>query len=183
MNKKNDQEDSASRREVILHQYALIADRRLGWDSMLNDAPNTALTALAFLLLIALGPNNSDTARIVTSAVALLVSIAAISSLGRFRLSELTDAELLLELEKELKINSNENYLDQFAVFGPEWAKRRRVITEREIRRARFLSLNKLTAVLGSRRSFNFWISVFLTTTLISIGVIISTLLGLKLFN
>jgi hypothetical protein len=181
MNQVSDfQPEPEKRHELLLQQYTLLADRRLGWDSMLNNAPNAALTALAFLLLIALSPDSSDLARLITSAVSLLVSISAISSLGRFRLSELTDAELLLEIEVELGVGANSPGANWVAIFGPSWAKRRLEISARERKRSRLFSLNRLTAVLGARRAFNFWISVFLGTALIAVGVMFTTLIGLQ---
>ncbi len=84
-----------------LEQYAIVAARRQQWDILLWQMPTMALTGEAFLLTIALAGSTSQTGRIVASALALVVAVAALHSLSAHRLSELADAAWLREHERE----------------------------------------------------------------------------------
>ncbi|MFZ1062877.1 MAG: hypothetical protein WAN30_05330 [Acidimicrobiales bacterium] len=83
-----------------LEQYAVVASRRQQWDVLLWQMPTMALTGEAFLLTIALAGSTSQAGRILASALAMIVALAALHSLSAHRLSELTDAAWLHEHEK-----------------------------------------------------------------------------------
>jgi hypothetical protein len=83
-----------------LDQYSVVANRRQQWDVLLWQMPTMALTGEAFLLTIALAGSTSQAGRILASALAMIVALAALHSLSAHRLSELTDAAWLLEHEK-----------------------------------------------------------------------------------
>jgi len=72
-----------------LEQYAIVAARRQQWDILLWQMPTMALTGEAFLLTIALAGSTSQTGRIVASALALVVAVAALHSLSAHRLLSL----------------------------------------------------------------------------------------------
>ena len=83
-----------------LEQYAVVANRRQQWDILLWQMPTMALTGEAFLLTIALAGSTSQAGRIVASALAMIVALAALHSLSAHRLSELADAAWLSEHER-----------------------------------------------------------------------------------
>lgn len=83
-----------------LEQYAIVAARRQQWDILLWQMPTMALTGEAFLLTISLAGSTSETGRILASALALVVAVAALHSLSAHRLSELADAAWLREHEQ-----------------------------------------------------------------------------------
>ena len=80
-----------------LDQYSVVANRRQQWDVLLWHMPTMALTGEAFLLTIALAGSTLKAGRILASALAMIVALAALHSLSAHRLSELTDAAWLLE--------------------------------------------------------------------------------------
>jgi hypothetical protein len=84
-----------------LDQYAIVANRRQQWDVLLWQMPTMALTGEAFLLTISLAGSTSQVGRIVASALAMVVAVAALHSLSAHRLSELADAAWLREHEQQ----------------------------------------------------------------------------------
>jgi hypothetical protein len=74
-----------------LEQYAVVANRRQQWDILLWQMPTMALTGEAFLLTIALAGSTSQAGRIVASALAMIVALAAL---------QLADAAWLSEHER-----------------------------------------------------------------------------------
>src|SRR5487761_2531122 len=87
-------EESFDEESVLegLEQYAIVANRRQQWDTLLWQMPTMALTGEAFLFTILLGGSTSQAGRIVASILALVVAIASLHSLSAHRLSELADS-------------------------------------------------------------------------------------------
>ena len=116
-------------RELLIAHYSVRASRSLNWTSMMNQTPATALTGLAFLLAIALDSDSTAAARIIGAGLALVVSITAISALGRFRLSEIVDDEML---EKMFEAMVGEQTVSAMRAHGTSWRDYRKEITDRE---------------------------------------------------
>ena len=82
--------------------YPVIASRRLQWDNLLWQVPMISITGESFLFTIILNSSTSKDARIISSLLAIVISYASISTLGRHRISEIHDANLIREIEDQL---------------------------------------------------------------------------------
>lgn len=82
-----------------LEQYAIVANRRQQWDTLLWQMPTMVLTGEAFLFTISLGAQIATTGRIIAATLSLLVALASLHSLASHRLSELADSAWLHEYE------------------------------------------------------------------------------------
>jgi hypothetical protein len=80
-------------------QYALIAEQRRHFDTMVWSTPATTLAGLAFLFTIALGDGNVQ-GRIIASVLALVVCLAAVQLLGKHRYFEVHYSKLLEHVER-----------------------------------------------------------------------------------
>lgn len=138
------------------------------------------MTGLAFLLMIALDFNSTAAARIIGAGLALVVSITAISALGRFRLSEIVDDEML---EKIFEALSNEQMISTMSAHGKSWRKDRQEITVRQQKDSKLLSLEWIANGLGGKRAFNLWIVIFLLTSVCCLFIIGSTFFFPELFG
>ena len=170
-------------RDYLLAQYSAINSRHQNWTSLLNEAPATALTGLAFLLLIALDANASDSARLISATLSFFVSMTAISAMGRFRMSEIADDQYLREIDIFLKQSDGQLVSEdpQSTIHGKDWSTYRRDIGKQKQQEARRFSLDWISYALGSRRTFLWWIFVFLLIDLASLLIIFSTLFSLDL--
>ena len=82
--------------------YPVIASRRLQWDNLAWQVPMISITGESFLFTIILNSSTSKDARIISSLLAIIISYASISTLGRHRISEVHDANILREIEAQL---------------------------------------------------------------------------------
>jgi hypothetical protein len=85
----------------VLTAYSVIADRRLGYDQMAWQTPALGFTAQAFLLTIALGPDSSRTARLLSATLALVVALLSIQLLRKHHFMELIDSVILERIERD----------------------------------------------------------------------------------
>jgi hypothetical protein len=92
--------------------YEVVAQRRLQWDNLVWQVPVVSLTGLAFLFTISLSAGNSQLARAVASALALVASLLSMQIMARHRQAELTDAHWLRDYEEA-------NF--ETVVHGPVW--------------------------------------------------------------
>ena len=121
----NMDENSEERDELVgLEQYAIVANRRQQWDTLLWQMPTMALTGEAFLFTISLGGSTSQPGRIVASILALVVAVASLHSLSAHRLSELADSQWLHE---------HELLRGAYEVHGVSWRKRRMSIIQDQL--------------------------------------------------
>lgn len=139
-----------------LDQYAIVANRRQQWDTLLWQMPTMSLTGVAFLFTIALGPRTSVTGRIVSALLALVIALVSLHSLSGHRLSELTDSTWLHEHEEER---------GGAALHGLSWRDRRRRVVD-EQRRSASLT-DRLVARSSRFRSIEvwFWTMAFIAAT------------------
>ncbi|MGJ5832818.1 hypothetical protein [Streptomyces ossamyceticus] len=96
--------------------YQVVAARRMQWDALLWQVPALSLTAQAFLFTIALGSDSSRYARVIASALAIVMSVLSLHLMARHRQAEVTDAHWLADYEQRHFGNP---------VHGPVWAQRR----------------------------------------------------------
>ncbi len=80
-------------------QYNIVAARRESLNTLLWHTPVLSLTAQAFLFIIALGPETSQIARIVSAALAFIAAIASIQLFTRHRSFEKISAQWLSKFE------------------------------------------------------------------------------------
>lgn len=146
-----------------LEQYSIVANRRQQWDTLLWQMPTMALTGEAFLFTICLGPNTSQTGRIVSSVLALVVAVASLHSLSAHRLSELTDSRWLHEHEIERGAS---------IVHGVSWRERRMAMVQEQLRSPELT--DRLVARTYRFRSIEVW---FWTMVLIALTAV--TVLGI----
>lgn len=82
-------------------QYTALNARRDSFNSLLWQTPVLSLTAQAFLFVIALSQNVSDSARKIAASLALIAAVASIQLLTKHRFNEVEHAKLLQKLENE----------------------------------------------------------------------------------
>lgn len=85
--------------------YQGLAARRLGYDTLMWQAPALALTAQAFLLTIALGPGSSRTARLISAALSFVLAAISAQLLMKHRFNESIDSRLLERLERQFGLD------------------------------------------------------------------------------
>ncbi|MGO4691812.1 hypothetical protein [Glaciibacter sp. 2TAF33] len=84
--------------------YDQLTARFLAHDQMLWQTPALALTAQAFLMTIALGPQVSAWKGAIASVLGLMVTVMSMHLLARHRFLELVEKAKLIELEGRLGI-------------------------------------------------------------------------------
>jgi hypothetical protein len=153
-----------------LEQYAIVANRRQQWDTLLWQMPTMALTGEAFLFTISLGGSTSQTGRIVSSVLALVVAIASLHSLSAHRLSELTDSRWLHD--HELKSGASE-------VHGVSWRERRMEAVKAQLQSTNLT--DRLVARTYRFRSIEvwFWTMVLIALTATTVLVLAAAWPGL----
>lgn len=80
--------------------YQALVSRRLQWDSLIWQVPILSFTAQAFLFTIALSPNSSEFARIVSASISMLIAGLSLTLMKSHRRAEISDSEWLLEMEE-----------------------------------------------------------------------------------
>jgi hypothetical protein len=146
-----------------LGQYAIVANRRQQWDTLLWQMPTMSLTGVAFLFTIALGPSTSVVGRVISSLLALVIALVCLHSLSGHRISEITDATWLHEHEHER---------GGAHLHGLSWRERRQRVVE-EQRRSASLT-DRLVARSWRFRSIEiwFWTMAFIAGTALVVLVI-----------
>jgi hypothetical protein len=90
------------RRAALTTAYAVVAQRRLGYDHMAWQTPALSFTAQAFLFSIALRPDASSVARFLAAGLALFVAVLSVQLLRKHHHLEYLDSLLLERIEREL---------------------------------------------------------------------------------
>jgi len=151
--------------------YQVVNARRLQWDNLLWQVPLISITGVSFLFTIIFNPVTSHFSRFISCFLAIVISMASISTLARHRLSEVHDANLLA---------------------GIEFLKFKISIHGRDFRGVRS-KFNKLYGkngdlwdfiVRGSNRgrAYPVWISVFIIFILVSLIIAIADFLAPEIF-
>ena len=148
-----------------LEQYAIVAERRLQWDTLLWQMPSMVLTGEAFLFTISLGSSTAPTGRRIAAALALMVAMASLHSLASHRLSELTDSAWLHEYELAHQAP---------ALHGLSWRKRRQLVVASQRSSPSFT--DRLVTVVGTTRSIVVW---FWTMAIIAAAAAVSLVLAI----
>jgi hypothetical protein len=100
--------------------YQALVARQLQWDNLVWQVPVLSFTAQAFLFTIALGPDTSGFGRIVSAAMSIVITILSITLLKSHRISEITDAHWLKEMERK-----DSTLPKLYRIHGPVLRKRR----------------------------------------------------------
>ncbi|MET8425556.1 hypothetical protein [Nocardia sp. NPDC004860] len=111
-------EPSSPRSPDLELVYFAVADRHLQYENLLWQVPALSLTAQAFLFSIAMGAGNDPVARVVSSLLALIVSIMSIMLMASHRLAGRKD-ELWLE-----RFEQNELDVGTWGAHGAAFARR-----------------------------------------------------------
>jgi hypothetical protein len=140
--------------------YPVIASRRLQWDNLAWQVPMISITGESFLFTIILSSSTSKDARIIGSLLAIIISYASISTLGRHRISEVHDANILREIEAKLF---------GISFHGPDFSKSRGNFFRHLDKQAREKSNKKkldlwdfVVRASNRGRSYPVWLFVFL---------------------
>jgi len=80
-------------------QYPIVVGRRQSYDQLLWQTPVLSLTAQAFLLTIALGPDSSCNARLMSSSLSLLTALASIMLMIKHRYYEVIASNMLKRMK------------------------------------------------------------------------------------
>jgi hypothetical protein len=88
----------------LIASYQVLAARRIQYDTLMWQAPALALTAQAFLLLVALYSTTSVAGRLIASVLSVAITVVSLQLLEKHRYHELLDSQLLERLEKELGV-------------------------------------------------------------------------------
>jgi len=101
--------------------YTVIAARAQGHNSLQWQTPSLALAAEAFVLQIALGHESTAPARLVASALNLMLSLLCIQLMVKHRAAQIDDRKKLIELETQLGLDK---YHEKPVVDGLPWWER-----------------------------------------------------------
>ena len=101
--------------------YSSVAARRAGFDAMAWQVPIISLTAQAFLFTIALAPDSSFIARMMSAVLALNVTVLSLILHAKHRQADNADSEWLEKLEGKNRYIKKR----QLVVHGLTWQKRR----------------------------------------------------------
>lgn len=144
--------------------YEVLALRRLQWDNLIWQVPALSLTGQAFLFSIALGPDSSTLARLISSGLAFILSTASVFLIAKHRQAEITDSNWLQELEQ--------NMPDEYKIHGAHWAVRRNATT------VAVAGLNWLPLPRG----FLTWVIVLALFALAALGMFVVSLIWPEVF-
>ena len=147
-----------------LEQYAIVANRRQQWDTLLWQMPTMVLTGEAFLFTISLGAQIAPTGRVIAASLSLIVALASLHSLASHRLSELADSAWLHDYE--LAHGAPE-------LHGLPWRDRRSRVIAAQLQ-SRSVT-DRLISYSGVLRSIVVW---FWTMTLIAVGAAVTLVLS-----
>lgn len=86
--------------------YSAIASRRASYDSLMWQVPALGLSAQAFLLTIALGPDTARVPRLASAGLASLVALLSMQLMAKHRFHEALDSITLemVEVEKGIRV-------------------------------------------------------------------------------
>ena len=105
VNEREEMQDAVDRRPTdqtwLTLTYQILASRRLGYDTLMWQAPALGLTAQAFLFTVALSADSSRTARLVASFLALVTSVISIQLVSKHRHHEMIDSLSLQDMEEK----------------------------------------------------------------------------------
>lgn len=94
--------ESASTLDNLRVAYASLSDEALNHNALVWQTPALALTAEAFLLTIAIGPESSPIARLIASFLNLTLSILCLQLMAKHREMTVGNREDLVALERRL---------------------------------------------------------------------------------
>jgi ADP-ribose pyrophosphatase YjhB (NUDIX family) len=139
--------------EASLVTYQAISDRSLSHNELMWNTPVLAMTAMAFLLTIALG-SAAPWQRALAASLSLIVALASVQLMAKHSHGQLADSELLHELEVKLGLPT--------VHARPKSARMRR----------------PLTGILAKGRSRSIWIVALALFALASAVVAVLAVLG-----
>lgn len=85
--------------------YQVVANRRLGYDTLVWQVPALGLTAQAFLFTTALNTSNGKPARLVSASLALVIALISMQLMSKHRYHEEIDSRLLQVVETDLNLD------------------------------------------------------------------------------
>jgi hypothetical protein len=96
-----------------MHQYEVVAARRVAYDQLVWQTPVLSLTAQAFLYQIAYGNEVACTGRLVAAFLICFVSLASIRLMVKHRAMEVQASKMLEEFESSRQPDAHLAPLDQ----------------------------------------------------------------------
>jgi hypothetical protein len=154
--------DQASQSPGELEQYAIVANRRQQWDTLLWQMPTMVLTGEAFLFTISLGSSTTQTGRLIASTLALLVALSSLHSLASHRLSELADS---------LWLHEHETTHGAPVLHGLSWRSRRAAVVADQ--RVSPSLTDRLVARTGRGRSIVVWFWTMSAISVVAAGTLV----------
>ncbi|KAH8917726.1 hypothetical protein BT69DRAFT_641096 [Atractiella rhizophila] len=146
----------------LVQIYTVVSDRRSSFDNLLWQVPTMGLTAHAFLFSIALASDTSKAARIISSALSILITFMTLHLFTRQLQAEDADNRWLEDFEKRHHLNEID------CAHGAAWSKYR---SQLPTRARHFKHLAKL-------RGFTVW-----SNGLLAIGATGILVMILSIFN
>ena len=95
----------AAERELLLAVYEAVTARRNTYDSLFWEVPALSLTAQAFLMTIALGPDTARGARVIAAAVGFLMALISVQLFTKHRALERLNSQMAELCERKLGID------------------------------------------------------------------------------
>ncbi len=89
------------RSEPDLLAYEIVSFRRMQYDGMMWQVPALSLTAQAFLLTIALGPDGTTAARVITGLLSAVIALISVQLMSKHRRHEEADSRWLERFERD----------------------------------------------------------------------------------
>ncbi len=95
------QRAAVDRSDADLLLYEIVAHRRMQYDGMMWQVPALSLTAQAFLLTIAVGPDSSPVARVVSGLLSAVIALISVQLMTKHRRHESVDSRWLEKFERD----------------------------------------------------------------------------------
>jgi hypothetical protein len=82
--------------------WSTLSARRTSYENMMWQTPGLGMTAQAFLLTLALGPDTTSVARLLASTLSIAISLMVVQLMAKHRRFEVLDTLALEQLEREM---------------------------------------------------------------------------------
>lgn len=147
--------------DADLAVFAAVSDRHNSHNELMWQTPVVAMSAMAFLLTIALGDGRNDTYRAVAGILSAMIALVSLQLMAKHSRSQRNDADLLHSMEQQLHMT---------LVHAPPAPR-----TSRMTRLSDGL-LGRLERRLEQGRSRRWWMAAMAVLGLVSAGVAIDAL-------
>lgn len=147
--------------------FSIVCERRAVFDTLLWSVPSTSFAAQAFLFQTALAGDSARSARIISMALSILITVLTLQLFTRQLQAEAADHQWLKDWEERHGVDPAD------CAHGETWDKYRKILPER----ARHFKW------LANIRGFTLWSHGMLVIGLVAAGVLITSAISSTAFQ